>query len=361
MKVIIYLIFFIAVTQGVAQTAKIDSLRSKLGENRQPSVQISLHHKLIEEFYKSAVYYDSAFYYAKKGYQIARTEDLPKEQVDFLFNIAAVYNMTGKRELALQYYEQCLELARKENMRERIPAIFNNIGDIYMKEKEYGNAKIYFREVVDFAKKDKRKSLEAVGYLNLGEVFYYENDFQKSITYFEKSEAIYKQFPPKHIEIDYLMARTYLALDQPKIAEQKALEGYTAIKNTQDYHSLYDYVLLLSNIYAQTGMYKEAVSFNKLALAYNDSLSVGKDLSEVEKSFLQMELQEQNNKLQILQQKNKYLGIIYIIGAIVGILLFILILRQRKIVRMTKDIHEIQHSLIKYELDIKKNKNKHIL
>lgn len=203
--------------------------------------------------------------------------------------------------------------------------------------------------------------MEAIGYLNLGEIFFYKNDFQKSITYFEKSEAIYMQFPPKHIEIDYLMARTYLALDQPKIAEQKALEGYTAIKNKQDYQNLYDYALVLSNIYAQSGNYKEAVSFNRLALAYNDSLSVGKDLSEVEKSFLQMELQEQNSKLQILQQRNKYLGIIYIIGSLVVILLVILIIRQRKIVRMTKDIHDIQNSLIKYELDIKKTKNKHFL
>ncbi|MDP2688046.1 MAG: tetratricopeptide repeat protein [Aequorivita sp.] len=361
MKVIIYLIFFIAVTHGVAQTSKIDSLRSKLGEDRRPNVQISLHHKLIDEFYKSAIYYDSAFYYAKKGYQIALTEDLPKEQVDFLFNIAAVYYMTEKRELALQYYEQCLELAKKENLMEFIPAIFNNIGDIYMKEKEYVNAKTYFEEVVDFGKKNQKGRLEAIGYLNLGEIFFYENDFQKSITYFEKSEAMYKLSPPKHIGIDYLMARTYLALDQPKIAEQKALEGYRAIINSQDYHSLYDYVLLLSKIYADTGMYKEAVGYNKLALAYNDSLNVGKDLSEVEKSFLHMELQEQNNKLQILQQKNKYIGIIYIIGSLVVILLVILITRQRKIVRMTKDIHDIQNSLIKYELDIKKNKNKHIL
>lgn len=361
MKVIISLIFFIVVAQSAAQTSKIDSLRSKLGEDRPPIEQLSIHHKLVDEFYKSVIYYDSAFYYAKKGYQIALTQDLPEEQVNFLFNIAAVYNITEKRELALKYYEQSLELARKENLSERIPAIFNNIGDIYMAEKEYGNAKIYFEEVVDFAKENKKKHLEAVGYLNIGEIYYYEKDFDKSITYFEKSEAIYKQFPPKHLNIDFLMARSYLALGKPEIAEQKAEEGYRAIINTQDYHNLYDYVLLLSNIYAENGVYKEAVRFNKLALAYNDSLRVGKDLSEVEKSFLQMEMQEQKNKLQILQQKNKYIGIIYIIGSLVVILLVILILRQRKIVRMTKDIHDIQNSLIKYELDIKKTKNKPFL
>ncbi len=345
-----------AVLQSVAQTPKIDSLRNKLEQYQTPLEKLPLHHKLMDEFYNSVIYYDSAFYHAKKGYQIAVDENLPQQQISFLFNLAAIYNMVDKRSMALKYYEDCLQLAKQEDFSEPIPAIINNMGDIYMKEKDYKNAKRYFVEALDFAIKKEDKKLEALSYLNIGEVYYYENKFQESKSYFEKSEAIYAQFPPKHVAYSYLMARTYLALNQPETAEEMAQEGYRDVKKTIDYHRLYDYVLLLSNIYTQKEDFKKAVHFNKLAMAYNDSLRKGKDLWEVERLFTQLELQKQKNKLEILQQKNEYIFIIYIIGAVFVLLLIIIISRQLKIIRMTKDIHAIQKSLIEYELDLRRDK-----
>ncbi len=66
---------------------------------------------------------------------------------------------------------------------------------------------------------------------------------------------------------------------------------------------------------------------------------------------LQLQIQEQQANLTALKQKNKYLTTIYVLTILGILLLIILILRQLKIVRMTKNIHEIQNSLVKYEME----------
>ncbi len=353
------LLFFSLLFQpGICQTPKIDSLRTAIKLNNPPNIEATLHHDIFQEFYNSGVYYDSAFYYAKKGYNFTKEKNLQKEQVNALFDLAAVYNVVEKRDSALKYYKKSIRLSKKLNYTDRIPSITNNIGDIYMEKKMYSKAMSYFNDVLKLAKKQNNKQLEAIAYLNIGEVYFYTGKLKKSKTYFQKSEKLYETIPSKPIATNYLLARTENALNEIDLAEEKALEGYNAIKNRKEFQTQFKYALLLSEIYTKKEDFKNATYFNQLALSYNNAMHENKSVSEIEELFIKMELQEQNNKLHILEQKNKYRAIIYTIGGLLVILLVILIFRQLKIVRMTKNIHDIQTSLIEYELELKKNKSK---
>jgi len=342
----------------LSQTPKIDSLRNEIKLNNLPNNEVTLHHNIYQEFYSSGVYYDSAFYYAKKAYNITKKNNLKKKEVNALFDLAAVYNAVEKRDSALKYYKKSIRLSKKLNYTDRVLSITNNIGDIYMEKKMYSKAMTYFKEVLKIAKSENNKQIEAIEYLNIGEVYYYTGKLEESKLYLQKSEKLYETLPSKPISTNYIIARTQNALNEGDLAEKKALEGYNAIKDEKEFQTQYKYALLLSEIYTRKEDFKNATKFNQLALSYNDAIHDNKSVSEIEGLFIKMELQEQNNKLRILEQKNKYRTIIYCIGGFLIILLVILIFRQLKIVKMTKNIHDIQTSLVEYELELKKNKNK---
>jgi len=352
------LILCLLLQTAFSQTPKIDSLRAEIKLNNTPTTKTALHHDIFQEFYNSGIYYDSAFYYAKKGYNITTEKNLQREQVNALFDLAAVYNAVEKRDSALKYYKKSIRLSKKLNYTDRIPSITNNIGDIYMEKNMYSAAMVYFNDVLEIAKEQNNEQLEAIAYLNIGEVYYYTGKFEESKLYLQKSEKLYETLSNKPISTNYIIARTQNALNEVDLAEEKALKGYNAIKGEKEFQTQFKYALLLSEIYTRKGDFKNATNFNQLALSYNNAIHENKSVSEIEELFIKMELQKQNNKLRILEQKNKYRAIIYSIGGLLIILLVILIFRQLKIVKMTKNIHDIQTSLIEYELELKKNKNK---
>ena len=154
------------------------------------------------------------------------------------------------------------------------------------------------------------------------------------------------------------MARTYSKLGEKEQAVKEGLDGLKIAHEKGNFKQIYELNLLLSNEFDITNSYKEAAFHTRQALLYNDSIANTEVLNQVEKLELQMKIEEQESDLENLKIRNKYLTTIYVLVILGVLLLVLLVFRQLKVSRMTKNIHDIQKRLIESELDRRNNKPK---
>lgn len=337
---------------------KIDSLKSELDKNNSAQEKVQIYKQIANEFENSRINYDSAFYYANKGYKFSVEENLAKEQVNFLFKIAMTYYNVENYDKSLQYYYQALEVSEDIKYEKIIPSITNNIGDIYLIQKKYKKAEILFNKCLLYAKQSNNPNLEALEYINIGEVFYNTNRLEESLEYINKGIEKYQIVGDSYTSNYYIQAKTLLALNEFEKSKRSSLVGLQMSEKNNYSEFIYKHSLLLSDIYSKTDQYKEAYFYSDKALNYKDSIDKKSEYDKLEKLLLNFKVKEQEAALDSINQKNTFLKIIFSLVILGVILIIILVFRQLKIIRMTKTIHDIQYSLIKHELDIKKDKEK---
>jgi len=360
-KLPLILILICSITFSQNYNLKIDSLKSELDKNNSTQENSKIYSQIVNEFENSKINYDSAFYYANKGYEFTVEENLPKDQVNFLFKIATIYYSVKNYKKSLDYYYQALELAEKINYDIIIPSITNNIGDIYLIQKDYKNAEILFNKCLLYSKQLNNPRLEALEYINIGEVFYNTNKLEESIKFINKGIEKYKTVEDSFTSNYYIKAQTLLALNEYEKAKKSSLKGLEMSEKNNSPDFIYKHSILLSNIYSKTNQYKKAFYYSNQALNYKDSIDKKSEYDKLEKLILNFKVKEQEASLNSINQKNTFFKIIFSLVIIGVVLIIILIFRQLKITRMTKTIHDIQYSLIKHELDKKKNQEKSII
>jgi len=357
-KLPLILILICSITFSQNYNLKIDSLKSELDKNNSTQKKSTIYKQIVNEFEKSKVNYDSAFYYANKAYDFSVEEKLPEQQVDFLFRIAMIYYSVENYDKSLKFYSSALSISQNSNYKKLIPSITNNIGDIYVLKQEYPKAKNLFEKCLEYAIEDDNKKLEALEYINIGEIYYHINQFEKSLEYITKGIEIYKSVGVSFTSNLYILSNTLIALNQLEKAKQASLNGLDKALNTNYSEFVYRHSLLLSHIYVETNNYKEALLYSNKALQYKDSIDKKSEFDKLEKLQLNFKIKDQAATLKNIKQKNLFLKTIYFLVVLGVLLIVILIFRQIKITRMTKTIHDIQYSLIKHELDLKKEKEK---
>lgn len=350
------LFLFCSIVFSQKNDLKIDSLKNELSQATDAKDKLYLYRLVVNEFEKSQVNYDSAFYYANKAYDFSVKENLPKQQVNFLFKIAMIYYRVENYDKSLNFYSSALSLSENINYKKLIPSITNNIGDIYMLKHEYPKAKDLFNKCLEYAIEEKNTKLEALEYINIGEVYYHTKQFDKSLEYINKGIKKYETVGASYTSNLYILSNTLIALEKQEEAKQVSLKGLDKAQSRNNSEFIYKHSLLLSNIYSETNNYKESLFYSSKALQYKDSIDKKSEFDKLEKLQLNFKIKEQAATLKNINQKNTFLRTIYLLVVIGVILIVILIFRQRKIMRMTKTIHDIQFSLIKYELDLKKEK-----
>lgn len=356
---IIPILFLLQVTLGIAKNPTIDSLQLSLQENVSPDLKIKTYRALSKEYYQSQRHYDSSYYYSKLGFDIAIEHELILEQAQLLFDQAAIYRAVGDLDKALYVYNTSLLKAKSlgyENKKTQrlITATINNMGDLHVQKEEYMDAETYFKEALVLAKKYGYKDIEAIEYINLSEIEFFKGNFENSKVSIQKAIPTHKEFVNQLPSYYYILARTNFALHSIDSAEAQAVKGLQMAEKENHFAPAKDLTLLLAKIYNKKSNYSDANKYTELALTYNDSINRYLNRTKIEKLLLNYQLKEQETTLEYLAQKNKYQTLLYIFTGIGLLLLIVIVLRQLKIVRMTKSIHDIQNDLIKSELELRK-------
>ncbi|WP_432411121.1 tetratricopeptide repeat protein [Rasiella sp. SM2506] len=335
-----------------AQETKIDRLQKELAKNPSVEEKIEIYRAIKSEFYHAQIYYDSAFFYIKKGYELAKNNDLILQQSQTLFDYGMIYGALEEWDDAIAYYKKSIEFSEKANYKRGVSSAYRNIGIIYSQKKNYTLAKEYHLKSMAIGNEIHYAKSIAVGHLNLGEISFFEKDYEHSKLLIESSQYIFDSLGYTPPQAYTYLSKTLYSLGDLEEAEKQALKGFALSEKEGDLKSSYENAITLSKVYATKKKFENANLFTNKAMVYHDSILNSKKLNEIEKLELRFKLNEREEKIAALEEKNVYLNIIYFLGAVGVLLLIILAFRQLKIARMTQDVHEIQNRLIKHELDL---------
>jgi len=346
-----------------AQQHEIDSLKRLINTSSEAVELVNLNRQIGFIYLDSQVQYDSAFFYAKKAYLIAKEAELNLQQAQTLFDQAMVMNEVGNGQKALDYYDQSLSFLLETSIDEPkvlqgIAISYHNMGAIYGDLNEYAKAREHYELSKEYNAKIDFPMLKAGTTLNIGETYYLEGDYEKAKGQITESKKLYNSIGFEEAEAFLYMARTYSKLGEKEQAVKEGLDGLKIAQEKGNFKQIYELNLLLSNEFDITNSYKEAAFHTRQALLYNDSIANTEVLNQVEKLELQMKIEEQESDLENLKIRNKYLTTIYVLVILGVLLLVLLVFRQLKVSRMTKNIHDIQKRLIESELDRRNNKPK---
>ncbi len=201
-------------------------------------------------------------YYAQASSLVRAFNDQDGEAI-LLNNIGLIYSELGEKQKALEYYAQSLPLLIAVDNKGVQAVTLNNIGLVYSDLGENQKALEYFIQTLPLFKAVNDKNGEATTFNNIGGVYDFLGEKQKSLEYYAQALPIYKTISDKRGEARTLsnIGKVYSDLGE----NQKALEYYAqALQLWKNVGDKRGEAMTLNNI----GAVYHGVGENQKALEY---------------------------------------------------------------------------------------------
>ncbi|RLD51882.1 MAG: hypothetical protein DRI94_04785 [Bacteroidetes bacterium] len=125
--------------------------------------------------------YETALDYYNKSLRLKQTLKLDSSEfVSNLVNLGSVYEKSGYKTKALQYYKEASELFRKTKNNKYTALCLNNIAEIYVSEKEFEKAKHYLTLALNLSSEKSGNMNFAKSNLILANVLISRHDFKNA-------------------------------------------------------------------------------------------------------------------------------------------------------------------------------------
>jgi len=225
----LFSLLLFAASISFAQTSRIEELLNQLNKNDPDTVQIKLLRRIsaaytsvdpLKKFYYAQQYLllgqkngidsivstayqdmgisygirsnlDSALYYFRMGYDIARKSNYTMGIARAHVNIGYAYDRLERKKESVKHYEEALKIYRRLNFRRGINQCITNLGAIYYDLNEYKVAEGYFTQVLENLKETPNDQLGLGGvFYSLGNVSWKLGNTKKAFNYYRQSLAI---------------------------------------------------------------------------------------------------------------------------------------------------------------------------
>lgn len=343
-----------------AQTPRIDSLRIVLNSITDPVKYASISSDMSEAFYDSQLYPDSSYFYAEKAYKVAENNGLIRQKARALANLGMVFSQLDKHEEALVNFQNSKTVFQELDDSLSLSVVNSSIANVYYEMEQYEVAIDYFQKAITMSIKEKDSIGMLIDYMNIGETEYKIGRLDASKTHLEYALNLMQKTKTTFSAGHIYYGNTLLALG---MVDSASIEGDIALDLAQkegNLKNISEASELLFKAKVVQDDYKNAIGHYERFIMYKDSLNAAKEINNIEKLKLNFDLSEKEKELAYVSQKTKYLNVIYILAGLGLVLLIFLISRQRKISKMTRDIHEIQTNLVRnkmIERDALRSKN----
>ncbi|QKX06060.1 tetratricopeptide repeat protein [Aquimarina sp. TRL1] len=213
-------------------------------------------------------FYNKSLFIAKK---IKDTSAISKA----LNNIGIIYKMNQQYEKAIQNYKESLKIEEKVGNKRYISNALNNLGIVYNRKGDSENALIFLNKALEISREILYKDQISTCLNNIGDVYLFLlKDNKKALKSYTEAKTINLE-----IEDNLGLCNSYLGIatvyaNQKKY--DKALSNVLKSKELSEQHDLLDFKKdayeLLSNIYKNTGNFKEAFFSHQKFKVISDSL-----------------------------------------------------------------------------------------
>ncbi|EZH73907.1 hypothetical protein ATO12_13570 [Aquimarina atlantica] len=213
-------------------------------------------------------YYNKSLFISKK---IKDTTAISKA----LNNIGIIYKGNQQYEKAIQNYKESLKIEEKVGNKRYISKALNNLGIVYNRKGDSKNALIFLNKALKISREILYKDQISICLNNIGDVYLFSfKDNTKALKSYTEAKTINIE-----IEDDLGLCNSYLGIATVYANQKKydqALFNVLKSKELSEEHDLLDFKKdayeLLSNIYKNTGNFKEAFFSHQKFKAISDSL-----------------------------------------------------------------------------------------
>ncbi|MEN8120315.1 MAG: tetratricopeptide repeat-containing sensor histidine kinase [Bacteroidota bacterium] len=222
-------------------------------------------YSLISGIYIETGEKDLGLEYLKKAWAIGIEENDDYTIGEALLSIGSFHKEENQLDSALHYLYIAIEHAIKDDHKLMISDTYTEIGESYILLKNYDSAEFYFNKVLEVAEEVHDKWAIVYGNIGLAKVYKSRHDYNKALFYLNKVKPTAEEIKSKDM--------------------------------------LKDFYEIFSEVYAQSGKYKDAYRFQLLYKNISDSLhdeETTKQLANLKVNY-ETEKKEQENKRLIVE------------------------------------------------------------
>lgn len=281
-------------------------------------------------------------------------------------NLTSAYNKAGNYLLARESNKKSLALAEALNDSVLMGNSYNSIGKSYNQDKQYKEAIPWFKKVIHFNKKIN-KSL-AIGYQNLGLCFRYLGQYDSALVYarkglliaeklniknniayslydmaaifigkkqydtaivhLQKSASIYESVNEKYnlVYVYSYLGECYAAKGDKQFSKNYYQKALTLIEFNKNAKQQYEVYYNLGKMFFKFKEFDSAYYYNQKHTVLLDSVLNAKSVLSTSALIASYQLDEKENKIQLLQQQNSFNRMTVFIITLILLLLFVIIL-----------------------------------
>lgn len=199
----------------------------------------------------------------EKAIALAREKNDLSNLYSALNNLAVTYASRDQYDEALQYFLEGEQLERENNPAGVDPILTSNIGRLYMLREDWENAEQYLNESIEVAKERKQNLTLIIAFNTLGELF----------------------------------QRT----DRDSLAEQVWIESLQLGRETKAFNERLETLELLSNFYAEKGIFEQAYRLSERSRILEDSINQVERYEVVKEIETKYALEQKEAELDLLQ------------------------------------------------------------
>ncbi len=200
----IIFIFFISISFFIAQTKKLDSLKSVLRVSKEDTNKLAILTHLIESINEDDVwvkYNDQLGPLAEKlmkSENSAISLNAKKHYADFLNNRGYINNNLGDVTSALDYFHKSIKIQEEVKDKIGLAYSFNNVGYIYNSQGDLIRALEFYRNSLKIREAIDDKQGVAQSLSNIGNLFEQTGDRSKALRYYYKGLRIREMINDKY-------------------------------------------------------------------------------------------------------------------------------------------------------------------
>jgi len=190
--------------------------------------------------------------YAFKAMELAEKENYKLGIGDAYNSIGIVYDISGKYDSSIYYYEKALPVFNSINNLKGRGSTTNNLGLIYWNMADYDKALQYFFEALKDFEAIKNEKFTSNALNNIGMVYYDVKNYKQALVYHRKAKAIYEKQQDDYLlgAVSTNMANVFSDLNQLDSSQyyfEQSIRFHTKAKDDYGLSTAYSgYASLLS-------------------------------------------------------------------------------------------------------------------
>ncbi|MDN3602611.1 sensor histidine kinase [Belliella kenyensis] len=213
--------------------------------------------------------------YATLALQTAESLRDEKMIGNSLFTVGNVHYLLEDNDKALSYFQRALQTKIRASDKHNLQKIYLNLGSTYHNLKDLDSAAFYYSKCLDVSEHLGDYKALAIASTNLGNLEMDKGVPNEAILFYNKSQEIYSSKLKNDYDYAVLlhsMAKAQLQLKQYNSAEEYAKKSLALAEKLNDFKRLHSAHDVLSQIYQQTGDFKNAFYNVKHAQVFRDSI-----------------------------------------------------------------------------------------